>query len=93
MKYKRKPMVVEAFCLKYVVDIPQWFKDALRAGKAHLHPRTGRVTLITSAGTMKPEFGDYILLGKLGDEEQMWSCEATAFHTLYERAEEEEVTP
>ncbi|WP_121605524.1 hypothetical protein [Virgibacillus sp. Bac332] len=84
MKYRKKPVVIEAF--KYGIDdMPEWFKEACRnniitmisqyAGEARW------CEIETLEGTMTANEGDYIIKGVNGE---FYPCKPDIFKQTYE---------
>jgi hypothetical protein len=88
MKYRKKPVVVEAFRL-WFHPYPGWFFDELRAGRAYLvlngtrHRYAGIRTL---EGEMRAYKGDYIIQGIQGE---IYPCKPEIFEKTYEKVEVE----
>lgn len=81
MKYRKKPVVVEAFRL-WFDPYPEWFFDELRAGRLCMDKYVGIRTL---EGEMKAYKGDYIIRGVKGE---IYPCKADIFEATYEKVEE-----
>jgi hypothetical protein len=89
MKYRKKPVVVEAFQLG-IDDAPEWFADAMRNGNTIILKRDleGRpcAEIITLEGTMDARYADYVIRGVKG---VIYPCKPNIFRMTYERVEEE----
>ncbi len=91
MKYRKKPVVVEAFRLGFDY-IPDWFMDAVTANDAILHGTSSgfdhvddtNADIKTLEGTMRANYGDYIVRG-IRDE--LYPCKSDIFEKTYEVAE------
>ena len=87
MKYRKKPVVVEAFRL-FFHPYPEWFFDHMRAGNVSLvlnDPGNNRVEIRTLEGEMMAYKGDYIIRGVKGE---VYPCKADIFEATYEKVEE-----
>lgn len=87
MKYRKKPVVVEAFCLG-VDHMPDWFCDARSANTITTHNVDGRwrggpdyCLIKTLEGEMRGEFGDFIIRGIKGE---IYPCKRDIFAATYE---------
>ena len=77
MKFRKKPVVIEAF--KYLTDqVPDWWK--LREGIA-IEVETGDALIPTLEGVMRAKPGDFIIRGIMGD---IYPCKADIFEATYE---------
>lgn len=97
MKYRKKPVIVEAFRLG-VDPIPLWFDELKNKGEVILcNAFDGRgdplacmelfARILTLEGVMTASEGDYIILGVHGEG---YPCKPDIFEQAYERVEEEE---
>lgn len=91
MKYKKKPIVVEAFQLNDRGLIGEdWFWDAVSEnkvithnfGKYHAEPAWCEIK--TLEGVMTAKAGDYIIKGVQGE---LYPCKADIFEKTYEKVE------
>lgn len=88
MKYRKKPVVIEAFRF-YVDCIPDWFMDKVTINDITLHNCNYSCHSIDEAycmintleGVMKGNGGDYIILGVSGE---IYPCKADIFDKTYE---------
>lgn len=95
MKYRKKPVVIEAF--KYDKDLigtqskgfePEWIAEAFESGI--LHYRAGQsqtewdLFAETLEGELKVSIGDYIIRGVKGE---IYPCKPDIFEATYELAE------
>ena len=91
MKFKRKPVVVDAFMFTADVDVvaPRWFQDdvqndlvfvdrAIRDGAVRVYG----CTIYAPQGRMQAKIGDYIVREPSGE---ISICNAKKFKELYER--------
>lgn len=96
MKYRKKPVEVEAF--RYEIDpTPEWFVRAARDGKIEITAITydganvakTYVEIKTVAGWMRAHKGDYIVLNEAGE---LYPCKADIFRQTYEEVREDGTT-
>ena len=85
MKYRKKPIVVDAF--RFAVDnFPCWFDDSVCSGWFPAHDENGNqfigVKINTLEGVMTAYSGDYIVKGVNGE---IYPCKADIFEKTYER--------
>ena len=79
MKYRKKPVVVEAF--RYGFDsVPEWFSEAAITMRVD-----GGIGVITLEGCMYANKGDYIVKGVRGE---IYPCKSDIFEETYEKVEE-----
>lgn len=80
MKYRKKPVVIEA--VRYMIDnsLPDWFMDRVSNNTIVIH-EDGTCHIKTLKGTMKSEYGDYIILGVNGE---VYPCKTDIFEKTYE---------
>ncbi len=90
MKYRKKPVVIEAFKLGHD-PMPDWFCDARSADAITTHNNDGRYAggpdyclIKTLEGEMRGEFGDFIIRGVKGE---IYPCKPDIFEATYEPAE------
>lgn len=92
MKFRKKPVVIEAVKVaKYYDDpVPQWFTDAVASGTITLHGM-GKFTrdvpwveIQTLEGVMRGNQGDWIIRGVAGE---IYSCKPDIFAATYEPAD------
>jgi len=91
MKYRKKPVVVEAFKLEGLKghDIPKWFIDGVTRAEiniSNLSEKSGFVVIRTLEGNMIADYGDYIIRGVKGE---IYPCRPDIFEMTYESAEPE----
>lgn len=92
-KYRKKPVVIEAF--RWTggpdqIEDPEWVCEAIRAGVVHFeNVGAANVALLidTLEGTMRVNQGDWIIQGVNGE---LYPCKPDIFETTYEAVEEEE---
>ena len=90
MKYKKKPIVIEAY-QPYHGEMPEWFEDALYNKTicelvVSEHNSSGSFDIFTLEGTMHANPEDYIICGINGE---IYPCKPDIFEKTYERVEEE----
>ena len=87
MKYRKKPIIVEAFQWTggpERMDAPEWLADRIKAGKVFFEGDrdTGvKMRIETLEGTMRAELGDYIIRGIKGE---IYPCKPDVFEATYE---------
>lgn len=83
MKYRKKPVVVEA--CRYMIDdnLPDWFFDNIVKDVIVTHT-DGTCDIQTLEGTMKADYGDYIIQGVNGE---VYPCKPDVFEKTYEAVE------
>lgn len=81
MKYRKKPVVIEA--VRYMIEdsLPDWFMDRVSNNTIVIH-EDGTCYIKTLEGTMKSEYCDYIILGVNGE---VYPCKSDIFEKTYEK--------
>lgn len=89
MKYRKKPVIVEAF--QYDVEligsdgkfyVPEWVKEAYIEGKILTRDNVSLGLVVqTLEGNMRADVGDYILKGVDGE---LYPCKKSVFEKTYE---------
>lgn len=83
-KYRKKPVVIEAFQLeKLGQEYPDWFTKARGAGFITMIP-TGFV-ISTLEGEMAANLGDYVIQGVKGE---IYPCKPDIFEATYEEVDD-----
>ena len=91
-KYRKKPVVIDAF--KWTADNdqsedPEWIVEAIKSGDVEILGITGTnvvfMLIKTLEGKMRAERGDYIIRGIKGE---IYPCKPDIFEATYERVEE-----
>lgn len=91
MKYRKKPVVVEAFQLTNYVDTvaPDWFTEAVNKEDVFIDrsivdgvARIYGCTVTTLEGRMQAKLGDYIIRGVNGE---LYPCKPDIFEKTYEK--------
>ena len=93
MKYRKKPVIIEAYRLGYDDVTPDWFMDALTSNTIITHDDSDRspfdcsintnitATIKTLEGYHLASNGDYIIQGVKGE---LYACKPDIFHATYE---------
>ncbi len=89
MKYRKKPVVIEAFQLGH--SWPDWWAEAVSALKVTTHNNDDRwsggpdyALIETLEGQMRAEMGDWIIRGVKGE---IYPCKPNIFAATYEAVE------
>jgi hypothetical protein len=85
MKYKKKPVVIEAFqwdTTDECLDSVDWIYEKLVSGE--VGRTTNNLHIKTLEGTMKADVGDYIIKGINGE---IYPCKPDIFLKTYEKVE------
>ena len=87
MKYRKKPVVVNAFKLTgdmFQNDYPEWMIEAIQEGKVYFS-NIGKEDVVmkieTLEGTHSANRGDYIIQGVKGE---LYPCKPDIFEMTYE---------
>lgn len=83
MKYRKKPVVIEAYpiSLSMVRHGPAWLLEAFNKGHVRLDPNGMGVVVNTLEGEMKGEFGDMLIKGV---KNELYPCKKAIFQATYE---------
>lgn len=93
MKFRKKPVVIEAVQIDKRMDItsPDWWAKAVQSNAVILHGM-GKFTrdepwveIETLEGVMRGKRGDWIIRGVSGE---LYPCKPDIFEATYERVEE-----
>ena len=86
-KYRKKPVVIEAWCTDGLEKAPPWLSAAMNAGSVWYSGGgpAGYFTIKTLEGEMRADYGDYIIQGVNGE---LYPCKPDIFAKTYERVEE-----
>lgn len=94
MKYRKKPVVIEAFRMG-IDPRPDWFQDkvttneivtyAMGEDEGPFHSRKTYCEIKTLEGTMRGGYGDYIIKGVQGE---IYPCKPDIFDATYEKVSE-----
>ncbi len=86
MKFRKKPIVIEAF--KWTgddnqVEDPEWIVEAMKEKKVSIEVWNGELVMFieTLEGTMQGKLGDYIIKGIKGE---IYPCKPDIFEATYE---------
>ena len=85
--YRKKPIVIEAFCFG-IDDMPDWFVDKRTTGDIVTHGTYDHISscdIQTLEGVMQGKRGDYIIKGIQGE---IYPCKPDIFLATYEKVEE-----
>lgn len=84
MKYKKKPVEIEA--VRFMIDdiLPDWFMDRVTDNIIITHA-DGTCDIKTLEGTMRADNGDFIILGVNGE---VYPCKPDIFEKTYEQVDE-----
>ena len=80
MKYRKKPVTIEAFRLGHE-EPPEWFWESSRLDGIH---EDGSVDLRTLEGVMRANPGDWVIRGVEGE---IYPCKHSVFEQTYEPVE------
>ncbi|QWU14254.1 hypothetical protein SAMN04487895_101546 [Paenibacillus sophorae] len=96
MKFKKKPVVIEAFRMG-IESSPEWFQDKVNENEIVVYYAQGgssydsfkltkaHCEIKTLEGVMRGDYGDYIIKGVAGE---VYPCKPDIFEFTYERVEE-----
>lgn len=90
MKFRKKPVVVEAFQTHPNDGLtrrlpPGWMIEALLSGRVVINASDGAFMIKTLEGVMRAEVGDWIIRGVKGE---LYPCKPDIFEATYEPAEQ-----
>jgi hypothetical protein len=92
MKYRKKPVVIEAVQFTRRFDWPEWFHDAVSEDRIRVH-NTGKfqdwtapcwAMIATMEGDMKVSENDWVIKGVKGE---LYPCKPDIFEATYEMVE------
>lgn len=88
MRYRKRPVIIEAFQLSSHADRPDWFNNAVEKGTVEIVPDfIGDTAIIhTLEGGMRADHDDYIIQGVNGE---LYPCKPDIFVKTYEAVDEE----
>jgi hypothetical protein len=87
MKYRKKPVVIDAFqwtADEHQKEDPIWIVEAIKAKKVRisgLSPFDMQLCIKTLEGEMRADIGDYIIKGVKGE---LYPCKPDIFKMTYE---------
>ena len=99
MKYRKKPVIIDAFRIGYDKVMPDWFMDRVKADVIILHCDNEDTRdafdqcinlwayIETIEGTMKASNGDYVIRSINGE---CYPCKPEIFNRTYEKVSEDE---
>lgn len=83
-RFVKKPLMIEAF-LYGIDDFPEWMElaipDNLAAVHLHADAKENYMLIRTLEGTMRANYGDYIIKGIKGE---IYPCKAKIFEESYD---------
>ena len=82
MRYREKPVVVEAFRWEDGESLPGWLCNAVALGRVEVVG--GRLRIRTLEGEMEAAPGDWVIRGVKGE---LYPCKHDVFTATYEEAE------
>lgn len=81
-KYKKRPVVIDAFRCGVDTDEPDWFHDAIASGEASFSTHGDvYIYIFTLEGTMTANVGDWVIKGIQGE---LYPCKPDIFMATYE---------
>lgn len=87
MKYRKRPVVIEAF--RFLHDpVPTWFENSERENQVRILTPDGYPSYVevkTLEGTMRGNIGDWIIKGVNGE---LYPCKHDIFEKTYEAVTE-----
>jgi hypothetical protein len=90
LSYRKRPVVIEAFCWTGDIDQtedPIWIVEAIKAG--YVRFEDGAILIDTLEGTMRGDSGDWIIRGVKGE---IYPCKPDIFAASYEKVETIDMT-
>lgn len=95
MKYKKKPVIIEAFQLKdwdtfnntheWYATLPKWMLDALDHKVAFFKGQEKAIYINTLEGVHRADIDDYIIQGVKGE---LYPCKPDIFEQTYDIVED-----
>ena len=82
MKYRKKPVVIEAHC-PYNGKMPEWFEKALCDGEIRERV-SGGFDIDTLAGTVYARVGDFVIKGV---SNELYPCKLDIFEKTYDKVD------
>lgn len=88
MKFRKKPVVIEAYKVRDPLDddtfpTPQWLLAGITSGTVNAYT-DGHVEITTLEGVMRADVGDWIIQGVKGE---LYPCKPDIFEATYEPVE------
>lgn len=87
MKYRKIPLIVDAFRLHIDNKVPEWFLQKLKENEIILF-EDGNCYINTLEGVMHSSKGDYIIKGVEGE---IYPCKPDIFEKTYEKIDDDKV--
>jgi hypothetical protein len=84
MKYRKKPVVIEAFRFQMDSEMPDWFNEKRITNEIVTYD-DGTCNIKTLEGVMHADKGDYIIPGIKGE---VYPCKPDIFEQTYESSDE-----
>lgn len=84
MKYRKKPVVIDAFCLGRD-EVPTWASERRNSDLTFVFGNNPQIIISTQDGEMKANSGDYIIKD-INDD--IYPCHADIFEAIYEAVNE-----
>lgn len=86
-RFRKKPVVIDAWCFDPGAESPVWLSDAFNSGAAwYQGGEQPYITIQTLEGTMHANLGDWIVRGTA---KELYPVKAGIFVDIYEPAEDE----
>lgn len=83
MKYRKKPVVIDAVIVDPMANTPDWFRAAMQLGMIRPDLGRGGYVISTLEGDMHARRGDMIIRGVKGE---LYPCKPDIFAATYEPA-------
>lgn len=85
MKYRKKPVVIDAWRISFDMDPPpMWVDRAFVIDIICWRPAVDGLYINTPEGTMIGDMGDWLIRGVMGE---LYACKPDIFEATYELAE------
>ena len=82
-RYRKKPVVIEAFRFQIDEVMPDWFTEEMNQNAIVTH-EDGSCIITTLEGAMRADYGDYIIRGVQGE---IYPCKPDIFEKTYEQVQ------
>lgn len=84
MKYRKRPVVIDAF--RWTVDrVPDWWTEFAKEQRVNIITSTGEAIIPTLEGNMRASIGDWIIRGV---KKEIYPCKPDIFEATYEPVNE-----
>lgn len=80
MRYRKKPVVIDAYHHDLQNEIPDWLLDVNRADRV-VFQSDNTIAIPTREGVMRADIGDWIIRGVKGE---LYPCKPDIFAATYE---------